>query len=369
MATARPQTLPEFGIERPTSRKYKLMHGPLFRYGMSLLLLIAFTIFLALTYRDASLEKLLSRVVSEIVRNGIVYCLLGIGASVVIATSEIDLSSLGVATISGIIFALIASAFDPTSKALIIAVAGPCVLIFCIGSGLFVSFCVSKVHAPPLIFTWALGSMYILLSILLTRFASTRVVSSVSSIGLPWQLSAEAWDVHGSAFFFSIVLLIVTIILLRGTNLPNRAAAVGGNADSARYAGVSKESVLRSAFLVNAVLSGIAGVIQALQYGGATTKDLDISINGLIPVAIAVIGGTSLFGGYLSVWSVLFAAFFWSATALLGPILPRYIPFLAPLQAEVGQGIFYLVFIVIALIFGRTLSPPASKIYASKESD
>jgi ribose/xylose/arabinose/galactoside ABC-type transport system permease subunit len=369
MTTVQPQPLPEFGIDRPTSRKYKLLHGPLFRFGMSFLLLVLFGLFLAVAYHEDSVGKLFARVASEVLRNGIVYCLLALGASLVIATSEIDLSSLGVATLSGIIFALVSSWFHNAPVGLVVTVSLLCVFLFCIGSSLFVSFCVSVIHAPPLIFTWALGSLYILSSILLTRFASARVVSSTASVRLQWRIPAEAWDLHGVAFDLSILLVLFTILFLSGVNLPSRAAAIGGNADSARYAGVSKESVLRSVFMANSLLAGIAGVIQALQYGGATTKDLDISINGLVPVAIAVIGGTSLFGGYLSLWSVVFAAFFWSATALLGPLLPRYLPFLDALQAEVGQAVFYLVFVLVALAFGRTLSPPASKIYASKEAE
>jgi ribose/xylose/arabinose/galactoside ABC-type transport system permease subunit len=357
------------GIETPKTWGYRIKHGGLLRYCTSLALLLVAMCALAFLWRADSFATLLANVISEIFHQGIVYCLLALGAALVIATSEIDLSSLGVATFSGVIFALVSSEISgPIARNVLSAL---CVLLFSVGSGALVSYCVTRLHAPPLIFTWALGSIYVLAAIVITPLASTNVEHTVAEIGLRWRIPSSAWRIGGGAFDSCIAVVLFGMVFVSGINLPSKAAAVGGNADSARYAGIAKTSVLAQCFIANSLLAALAGVIQSLDYGAATTRDLDVNINGLIPVAIALIGGTSLGGGYLSLWSVTFAAFFWSAASLLGPLLPNHVRFLGifrAAEAELGQGLFYLVFLIVALVFGKALSPPASKIYASKES-
>jgi ribose/xylose/arabinose/galactoside ABC-type transport system permease subunit len=352
--------------ERPSRLYYRVVHSRAFRYGLSFVLFVLTSICLAVFWAPAadSLPGLVAKLITQILRHGIVFCLLALGASLVVATSEIDLSSLGVATISGVVFAIVVSHFDPAQLYLAVPIAVLAALVSSLLSGFLVSYCVVDLHAPSLIFTWAIGGIYMLVSILLTSLASPSVVHSVSGVALAWETSMSSWEFGGGYFKLSLFVLILTIIVISGTNLPHRAAAVGGNANSAMYSGVLPKRVLRECYISNAVLAGIAGIFQVLIIGEGGTTDLTFSINGLIPIAIALLGGTALSGGYLSLWSVVFAAFFWSAASLLGPILPV----LKSVQAEMGQALFYLIFLIVAVLFGSALAPPAPKVYAEKEN-
>jgi len=351
-------------IELVRNTLRRIFRGRRLRFGLSLFLFPISVLALA-HYRTAdSAFSTLANIASEIVKNGTVLTLLALGASLVMATSEIDLSALGVATVSGVIFANTLSYFGPSHGAIAFLSAAAAAIAFAMLSGVLVSYCVVKLRAPALIFTWAMGGIYAISSILLTRCASASVHPTISGVPLPWQAPAATWAFGHRYFLCSVITILLSIVILAGTSLPHRATAVGGNSNSASYAGVSINRTISQCYIVCAVLAGIAGIVHTLLNGQATTRDLESSINGLVPIAVALLGGTSLLGGYLSLWSVVASSLFWTVAKLLGPILPVF----DSIQAEMGQGLFYLMFVIVAAGLGRALAPPAAKIYAEKEA-
>jgi len=102
--------------------------------------------------------------------------------------------------------------------------------------------------------------------------------------GVPWVLPLVLAVVGGATF------------LLERTQFGRHMYAVGGNPEAARRAGVGVNAIRTWAFIIAAVISGLAGIIYCSSLGGITTN-----INGgqyvLFAVAAAVIGGTSLMGG------------------------------------------------------------------------
>ncbi len=83
--------------------------------------------------------------------------------------------------------------------------------------------------------------------------------------------------------------------------------AIGGNAESARRAGIQVDRVRISVFALTSTIAAIAGVLAAsrLLAVNQSSGSSDFLLNA---IAATVIGGTSLFGGRGSAWSALLGA-------------------------------------------------------------
>jgi D-xylose transport system permease protein len=93
-----------------------------------------------------------------------------------------------------------------------------------------------------------------------------------------------------------VVLVVALTFVLNRTRWGRHLYAVGGNAEAARRAGIDVARIRISAFVMTAVLAGVAGIFLA-----SRLNSVDPQTGGndtlLIAIGAAVIGGTSLFGG------------------------------------------------------------------------
>jgi D-xylose transport system permease protein len=91
-------------------------------------------------------------------------------------------------------------------------------------------------------------------------------------------------------------LFIVLSYLLNRTRFGRHIYAVGGSAEAARRAGINVDNVRIACFALCSLLAVIGGIILA-----SRLRSVDTNTGGgqalLYPIAAAVIGGTSLFGG------------------------------------------------------------------------
>ena len=90
------------------------------------------------------------------------------------------------------------------------------------------------------------------------------------------------------------VVLVLTFVSNR-TRFGRRLYAIGGNLEAAQYSGINIDRTIAVVFVINAVLSGIAGLVLTARLdsgtvGAGTMAELDV-------IAAAVIGGASLAGG------------------------------------------------------------------------
>jgi D-xylose transport system permease protein len=95
--------------------------------------------------------------------------------------------------------------------------------------------------------------------------------------------------------------------VIRRTRFGRHVLAVGGNAESARRAGISVTGIRLAVFTLAGSLAAFGGII-------ATSRVLAVSQSSgggdvlLNSIAAAVIGGTSLFGGRGTIWAALTGA-------------------------------------------------------------
>ncbi len=112
------------------------------------------------------------------------------------------------------------------------------------------------------------------------------------------------WDVNTRANFrLSIIwwlfFVIVFHLLLTRTTYGNRVFAVGGNPGAARAQGVNVDRVKMRNFIILALLTGIAGIYEVARNPGVDPlkgEGWELEV-----IAMTVIGGTLLSGGYGSI--------------------------------------------------------------------
>jgi D-xylose transport system permease protein len=102
-------------------------------------------------------------------------------------------------------------------------------------------------------------------------------------------------------------LFVSWTFVLNRTKFGRHIYAVGGNAEAARRAGINVDNVRIACFAIVSVMAVLGGIILA-----SRLRSVDTNTGGgqalLYPIAAAVIGGTSLFGGRGTVKAALLGA-------------------------------------------------------------
>ena len=84
--------------------------------------------------------------------------------------------------------------------------------------------------------------------------------------------------------------------------------AIGGNAESARRAGIPVNKIRVAAFALAGLFAGIGGIVAASRYASVSFNVFAGGPLLLEAIGAAVIGGTSLFGGRGSIWNAVLGA-------------------------------------------------------------
>ncbi|MDG6339285.1 ABC transporter permease [Glaesserella parasuis] len=238
--------------------------------------------------------------------------LIGIGATCVILTGGIDLSTGSVVALSGVAAAMIVNAGVPVPIGMVlgILVGGAC--------GLTNGILVTQMKLPPFIAT--LGMMMV------ARGLALYVTNAAPVSGMP-----ESFAVLGNGALFKIVeegpnglpkvvftgipypviiMIFITVLFtfaLTKLKVGRYIYAIGSNEEVARLSGIKTNIVKIYAYVASGLLSGLTGVILAsrlvtAQPNGGVTYELDA-------IASAVVGGTSLMGGVGTIPGTLIGSF------------------------------------------------------------
>jgi len=310
---------------------------------------------LVIEHNGPSIAVSLQQLLPNIVKEGTPLALMGIGVGLVLSTGGVDISTAGVATMAGVVFA----AFTQLGWHPILA-AVPAMLIG-LFSGVALGVAVNR-RAPPLIMSWAFGALWLTAAIVFAESGAEFgwLVGTTSRVNLGTPPSREFWGLFGGGPGICMALLFLTVSLIGLSNLPRRARAVGADADSAVYAGIRPKTVLVQSYAISGVLAAIAGVLWALVNAGGQTTDH--SGRELIAVSIAVLGGTAMSGGYLSLPSVASAGLFWVSSLTLLKGMDYMI--LGNQQQRAPFALFALLLIATTLLLGDRLGGATRTIHA-----
>jgi D-xylose transport system permease protein len=105
-----------------------------------------------------------------------------------------------------------------------------------------------------------------------------------------------------------LAVVITMAVVSRATKFGRYIYAMGGNPEAAKLAGIKTRFVTMMVFSLIGALSALAGAVLTarLQSGGNSMGEL----SELYVIAAAVIGGTSLAGGYGSIAGAILGAVF-----------------------------------------------------------
>lgn len=221
------------------------------------------------------------------------FAIMGVGATIVIISGGIDLSVGAIYALSGVAMAMVVRAVTPDGGTAAVLLGLTTCVVVSLACGFANGVMVIGLGVHPFIIT--LGTMWMLrgLAFVISRAESILVPASLTSV-------AKASLGMGTTLYPVplLVMLAVTVVggvYLRRTVMGRHIFAVGGNAEAARYAGLSVDRIRLGVYLVSGLTAGIAAFLGAAFYGSATSSDA----NGyeLYVIASAVVGGASLIGG------------------------------------------------------------------------
>lgn len=210
----------------------------------------------------------------------------------VVVSGGIDLSIASVATISGMMAAVIMNGHDRNIPYAVLAALG-----IGLGIGAINGLLVNVLRIAPFVATF--GMFYILEGVAYTY--------SVSPVGLAaptfYNLYVDTWAGVPVILVMVGVFWFICWYVARQTAFGRHLYAVGGDREAARLAGVRTAWVSISAYIACSVIAAAAGMLELTQTSVAA-PDLGATLL-LTTVTTVVIGGVSLFGGQGSVIGVL----------------------------------------------------------------
>jgi ribose transport system permease protein len=238
-----------------------------------------------------------------IVQNTSILAVLGVGMTFVIITGGIDLSVGSVLVFSGVVADKAMAAMGGQGWGA--AIVGALVAVGCgLGWGLLNGFFIAKAKVPPLIVTLGTLGMALGLAEVITGGQDLRDIPTamVNDIGF----GNIFWQIPWLAVIAAIVVLI-GIVLLHRTRFGLHTYAIGSNPEAGRRSGLNVPGQLIAIYALSGLLAGFAGWLnlaffQSTTIGGQSTTNLSV-------IAGVVIGGTSLFGGYGSIFGSIVGLF------------------------------------------------------------
>src|SRR3954452_1645647 len=278
-----------------STRVHDILHsnatlGPLF-------VLVLAVVFFAITADRFLAPANLSLIVQQVMVVGT----LGIAQTLVILTAGIDLSVGAIMVLSSIMMAKMSA--DQGVPGLLALLIGFVVGTAC---GLLNGSLVTRLRLPPFIVTLGTLNIFFALNLYISKSETIRG-TDMSSL-LLW--TGKTINLGGTQITYGSILMVLLFGIfawvLKNTAWGKHVYAVGDDAEAARLAGVRKDRVLLSVYLVGGLICAVAGWMLIGRIASASPQ-AGTSAN-LDSITAVVIGGTSLFGGRGRVIGTLFGA-------------------------------------------------------------
>jgi ribose/xylose/arabinose/galactoside ABC-type transport system permease subunit len=280
-----------------------------------------------------------------VLRYNSMFALISLGMCFVIMSGGIDLSVGAVAALGSVVSALL-SPYGLWAGLVGGTAAGGLI-------GLLSALAVTRLRIAPFIATLATMLAARGVALLLANNQSVSVsydtdftqVGQGDFLGFP----IPAW--------ITLLLFVIGSIALNFTAWGRYILAIGGNDDASRLMGLPVDRVTFSLYLLSGLLSGLAGVMLAAQFGaGQPTEGVGWE---LFAIASVVVGGTLLTGGQGSVITTV------AGVLLLGLIF-NILNFenglgwisLSAYWQSVIRGVFLMLVVVFQSKLVFTRSPP-----------
>lgn len=222
------------------------------------------------------------------------YGLMAVGCGITMISGGIDLSTVYIANLCGILAGL---TMNESSSSIVLAI----IVALAVGAlcGIFNGFLVSVLKIPAMLATLGTYQLYMGLAVVASKGSTVSGVTSFSSFaymtvaGIPMP-------------FIVFVLMIVVISFIMGkTKFGKRVHLVGTNEKASKFAGINTVSVLIRAYMLSGIVSAVAGLLSLSRINSAKA-DFGSSYT-MQTILISVLGGINPDGGFGSIPGVAIA--------------------------------------------------------------
>ncbi|GAB4459073.1 MAG: ABC transporter permease [Armatimonadaceae bacterium] len=226
------------------------------------------------------------------------YGIFSLGLGVVIITGGIDLSVGSLMALLGVLLSLALTDWGWSPALALLAT-----LAVAAALGLLHGVLIARLRLQPFIVTLCGLLFYRGLARFVAR-DETRGFSGAESIQPIADILSGTLLGVPTSFLFLIVLAAIMGVVLHRSVYGRHLFALGHNEEAARYSGIRTQGITISAYVLSALLGGIASIFVAF-YTSSISPSSHGSYYELYGIAAAVLGGCSLRGGEGSVLGIL----------------------------------------------------------------
>jgi len=233
-----------------------------------------------------------------------VLAIAAIGATMVFLVAGIDLSVGSTVALSSVLAAIVTK----STESILLGLATALVVGMVVGAINGVAIGYGKLQ--PFVLT--LGVLLVARAVAyISAAAAAGGGGTAASVG---QLPGEVLDFGRSSLFglptvflIAVVLVGIFAVILTKTSFGRNVYLLGSNERAAQFVGIRGGLLRLRVYGIAGTLGGVAGFILMTRLGSGTATAGDTLL--LQVIAAAVIGGTSLFGGFGGVWRTLVGVF------------------------------------------------------------
>lgn len=224
------------------------------------------------------------------------YGLMALGVGLCMIAGGIDLSSVYVANLCGIVAGMFLQTYavGATGGSLMLVMVAAVVIALVIGAlcGIFNGLLVAYLNIPAMLATLGTYQLYMGIAIVVSKGSTVSgVPKAFTALGNGMFLNAIPYPL----LIFVLVALALTFIM-RSTKLGTRIYLVGTNNKSSLFAGIDTKSVLVKTYMISGIVAAIAGIISLSRLNSAKA-DFGSSYT-MQTILIAVLGGVNPNGGF-----------------------------------------------------------------------
>lgn len=255
---------------------------------------VLFLIF-SITLKDVGVGFASVSNLMNILRQTCLVAIMAVGMTFVLGAALIDLSTGPVVACTSLVCGLFLQRFG-----LVAGVAAG--LMFGVLAGVLNGFLVAYLKMPPFIATLGTQTVFTGVARTITNLQSVPITDKtfISIFG------GGSIGMIPSVFVWMSVIFVLGVLVMYKMPFGRKVLAVGGNVTSAKYSGIPIAKVQMKVMVLMGVLCALAGILWAGRFGGGRyTLGED---SGTAVIAAAVLGGTSMMGGVVSVYGAIVGA-------------------------------------------------------------
>lgn len=231
--------------------------------------------------------------------------LMSLGVMVCMITGGIDLSTVGVANMTGITMALLMLKVGGEAGSIsfiwIIIIFVLAVLMGMI-TGAINGILISKIHIPPILATLGTGQLFTGIGLVMTNGNAISGFPSEFSYAIDNRVAG----IPVQFLIFAVVAAIMAILIGK-TTYGKKLILTGTNQNVAKYSGLKVDLILIKTYIISGICSALGGMIMLANYNSARS---DYGSNYTLQcIMIVVLGGVSPNGGKGKITGVLLTIF------------------------------------------------------------